>query len=125
MHFVKSQLVKKGFIKKEDLSLFRIVKTVDQAVKYIEDFHRVYHSIRYVLGLAVLRLNREISEKTLKLLNREFKDILTSGEIKLSPPTPKEIQEKEFLNLPRLVMNFNLRDYGRLYEMIQVINKDK
>ena len=120
MHFVKSQLVKKG-----DLSLFQIVKTTDQAVSYIEDFYRVYHSIRYVSGLAVLRLNRQISKKTLKFINKEFKDILTTGEIMVSPPTTKEIQEKEFLNLPRLVMNFNLRDYGRLYEMIQVINKAK
>ena len=124
LHFVKNQLVKKGFIKKEDLSLFQIAKTTDQAVSYIEDFYRVYHSIRYVLGLAVLRLNREISDKTLKFINKKFKDILISGQIKVSPPTPKEIQEKEFLNLPRLVMNFNLRDYGRLCEMIQVINKD-
>jgi hypothetical protein len=124
MHFVKSQLVKNGFIKKEDLQLVQIVRTPDAAVKYIEDFYQVYHSIRYVAGLAVLRLNREISGKTLKLVNKKFKDILTSGEIKVSPPTPKEIQEKEFLDLPRLTMNFNLRDYGRLCEMIQVINKD-
>ncbi len=125
MHFVKSQLVKNGFIKKEDLSLFTIVKTTAQAVKYIENFYRVYHSIRYVSGLAVLRLNRQISQKTLKFINKEFKDILVDGQIQVSPPTSKEIQEKEFLNLPRLVMNFNSRDFGRLYEMIQVINKDK
>jgi len=124
MRFVKSQLVKKGFIKKEDLSLFQIVKTCDQAIRYIEDFYRVYHSIRYVSGLAVLRLNRQISRKTLKFINKKFNDILTSGEIQVAPPADKEIQEKEFLNLPRLVMNFNLRDYGRLCEMIQVINKD-
>jgi uncharacterized protein (TIGR00730 family) len=124
MHFIKSQLVKKGFIKKEDLNLMHIVKTPDAAVKYIEDFYRVYHSIRYVSGLAVLRLNREISQKTLKLINKKFKDILISGEIRVSPPTDKEIQEKEFLKLPRLVMNFNLHDFGRLCEMIRVINKD-
>jgi len=124
MHFLKTQLVKNGFIGKEDIRLFTIAKTTDQAIKYIEDFYRVYHSIRYVFGQAVIRLNREISEKTLKNINKEFKDILSSGEIKVSPPTSKEVQEKEFLNLPRLLMNFNLRDYGRLCEMIQVINKD-
>ena len=124
MNFVKSQLVKKGFIKKEDLRLFTIAKTTDQAINCIEDFYRVYHSIRYVSGLAVLRLKREISQKTLKFINKEFKDILVSGEITVSPPTSKEIQEKEFLDLPRLVMNFNLRDYGRLCEMIHRINKD-
>ena len=124
MYFVKSQLVKKGFINKEDLNLFHIVKTVAAAVKYIDDFYRVYHSIRYVSGLAVLRLNRKVSERTLKLINKKFKNILTSGEVAVSPPTNKEIQEGEFLNLPRLAMNFNMRDYGRLYEMIHVINKD-
>ncbi|MDD5130380.1 MAG: TIGR00730 family Rossman fold protein [Candidatus Omnitrophica bacterium] len=124
MKFVKSQLVNKGFIKKEDLSLIHIVKTVDAAVKYIEDFYRVYHSIRYVHGLAVLRLKREISAKTLNQINREFKDILTNGQIAVSSPTPKEIQENEFPDLPRLVMSFNLRDYGRLYQLIQIINKD-
>jgi len=125
MHFVKSQLVKNKYIKKEDLSLFAIAKTSDQAIKYIENFYRVYHSIRYVSGLAVLRLHRQISPQTLKFINKEFKDILTSGQIQVCPPTAKEIQEKEFLNLPRLSMNFNLRDYGRLCEMIQVINQDK
>jgi len=124
MHFVKRQLVRNGFIKKEDLNLINIVKSVDAAVKYIEDFYRVYHSIRYVSGLAVLRLNREISEKTLKLINKKFKDILISGEVMVSPPTSKEIQEGEFLKLPRLVMNFNMRDFGRLCEMIHFINRD-
>ena len=124
MHFVKSQLIKNKFIKKEDLNLIHIVRNVDAAVKFIEDFYRVYHSIRYVEGLAVLRLNREISLKTLKIINKEFKDILISGQINVSPPTDKEIQEGEFLKLPRLVMNFNMRDFGRLCEMINVINKD-
>ncbi len=66
MHFVKTQLIKKGFIKKEDLSLIHTSKTVKDALNYIEDFYRVYHSIRYVNGLAILRLNRQVSEKTLK-----------------------------------------------------------
>jgi len=124
-HYVVDHLLKNGFIKKEDLKLFRIVKTVDEAIKYIEDFYRVYHSIRYASGLTVIRLNRDISNKTLELINKEFKDILTSGKIRFSPPTDKEIQNKEYLNLSRLVMNFNLRDYGRLCEMIHVINRDR
>ena len=72
-----------------------------------------------------MRLNKEISPKTLKLINQEFKDILTSGEIKRSPPTNKEIQDEEYLSLPRILMNFNMRDYGRLCEMIHVINRDQ
>jgi uncharacterized protein (TIGR00730 family) len=125
MRFVNEQLVKEEYIKKEDLSLFQIVRTVDEAIEYIEDFYRVYHSIRYVSGLTVIRLNQEISAEKLKLINREFKDILTDGEIKSSPPTEKEVQEGEYLSLPRLAMNFNMRDYGRLCEMIRAINSDQ
>ncbi len=123
--FVSSQLAKNGFIKKEDFNLFRIVKSVDEAVEYIEDFYKIYHSIRYVSGLTVLRLNRNISERTLNSINTEFKDILTSGRIELSSPTKEEVQKGEYPDLPRLVMNFNLRDYGRLLEMIRVINRDE
>ena len=122
--YVTDHLLKKGFINKEDLNLFRIVKTVDEAIKYIENFYRVYHSIRYVSGLTVIRLNKEISAETLKFLNKEFKDILTSGEIRPAPPTDKEIQAGEHLNLPRIAMNFNMRHYGRLCEMIHIINRD-
>jgi hypothetical protein len=74
--------------------------------------------------LTVLRLNRKISTKTLSLINQKFRDILTDGEVRFSSPTEKEKQRKEYLELPRLVMNFNLRDYGRLFEMLHVINKD-
>ena len=44
-HFVNNQLLKNGFIDKKDFNLFRIVKSVDEAIKYIEDFYRIYHSI--------------------------------------------------------------------------------
>jgi len=123
--YVKKHLLKSGFIAKEDLKLFHIAKSADEAVGYIEEFYRVYHSIRYVRELTVIRLNRKISAKTLKRINQEFKDILTQSDIQFSPPLDKEIQEAEYLNLPRLVMDFNRHDYGRLCEMIQVINQDR
>lgn len=122
--FVVKELLGNGFISREDFSLFHIARNVDDAIQYIDNFYRVYHSIRYVAGKTVLRLNRNISDKTLKIVNEKFKDILTSGEIKLSPPLKAELRKGEYPGLPRLVMNFNFRDYGRLFEMIKAINKD-
>ena len=122
--FVDKQLLGNGYINKQDFNLFCTAKSPDEAVKYIEEFYKIYHSIRYVSGLTVIRLNRVICEKTLNFLNREFKDILTKGEIRFSPPTKEEIQNKEYLDLPRLVMDFNFHDYGRLCEMIRAINAD-
>jgi len=122
--FIKNQLLKNGFINKEDFSLFYLAKTNDAAIKYIENFYRVYHSIRYVCGMTVIRLNKKISHKTLTLINKEFKDILTRGEICFSAPVAEEIQKDEYVDLPRLIMNFNMRAYGRLCELIAFINKD-
>ena len=122
--FVNNEMLKNGFIEKEDLKLFRIVKSVDEAIEYIEDFYRIYHSIKYISGATVLRLNKKISEETLKLINLKFKDILKSGGIRLSVPVKEEIHKGEYLELPRLVMNFNMRSYGRLCEMINTINRD-
>ena len=123
-NFIKEHLVDKGFAKKEDLNFPYLTNNVDEAVKYIVDFYRVYHSIRYVLGLTVIRLNKKLTDKTMDLINREFKDILTKGEITLSTATQEEVEKGEYPQLPRLIMNFNLRDYGRLYELIGAINKD-
>ena len=122
--FINGQVVKNGYIKKEDCNLFSTAKSVDEAVSYIENFYRVYHSIRYVSGMTILRLNKKISQKKLKFINKEFKDILTSGQIRFSPPTEEEARKEEFLDLPRLAMNFNLHDYGRLFELIRAINKN-
>jgi len=122
--FVDEELLKQGFISKEDYQLFRIAKSADEAIAYIEEFYRVYHSIRYVGSTTVIRLNREVSAATLKLINQTFKDILTGGDIRPGPATKKEVQENDLIGLPRLVMKFNRRNYGRLYEMIGVINRD-
>ncbi len=122
--FVNNEILKNGFIEKEDLKLFRVVKSVDEAIGYIEDFYKVYHSIKYISGTTVLRLNKELSQQTLKLINQKFKDILTGGEIRISPPMKEEIHKGEYLELSRLVMKFNMHDYGRLCELIHVINRD-
>ncbi|MCK9614436.1 MAG: TIGR00730 family Rossman fold protein [Candidatus Omnitrophica bacterium] len=122
--FINNQLAKSRFINKEDFHLFTIEKDVNRAIDYIENFYKVYHSIRYISGLTVIRLNRKISDKTLNFLNKEFKDILTSGKIILSTAMNEELQKGEHLDLPRLIMHFNLHDYGRLCKMICVINED-
>lgn len=121
--FINNQLAGSGFINKEDFNLFYTARSVGDAVRYIEDFYKIYHSIRYVSGLTVIRLNRKISDRVLALLNKKFKDILTSGKIILSTAMEEEIQRGECPDLPRLIMHFNLRNYGRLCEMICTINK--
>ena len=122
--FVTNELLNNGYISKEDLNLFKIVKSADEAIRYIEDFYSVYHSIKYVSGSTVLKLSRELSQATLKLINQKFKNILICGEIKLSGPVKEEVRKGEHKEFYLLTMCFNMRNYGRLCEMIHIINKD-
>ena len=115
-------MVKKEFISKDDLKLFMVANSVDQAVNEVTNFYRVYHSIRYVGPLTIVRLNKPLLDEEIKELNREFSDILVEGKIESSPPRPEEVEDKDHLKLPRLSMRFNRKDFGRLYEMIRRIN---
>ena len=124
INFIDKHLSDRGFISEKDVNFFRIMTKTDEAIDYIEDFYKIYHSIRYVSGVTILRLNKKISDCKLELLNQRFKDILTKGKIEFSPPTEKELKEGEFIDLPRLAMNFNMRDYGALYELINFLNSD-
>lgn len=123
LDFLDSVLIEKGFVSQEDRNLLQVAHSPEEAAKYVTDFFRVYHSLRYVKGLTVLRFTREIPEKFITQLNSDFKDILTSGDIQASPPLKDELINREHLELPRLVFDFNHRNFGRLNEMIRTINR--
>jgi len=125
IRFVEEQLVDNGFIDKDDLKLFQVARSADEAVKYIETFYKVYHSLRYVGGLTVLRLNRPLSSKVLESINRDFQAILIEGRIEPSPALKEELEKGEYPDLPRVVMKFNRHDYGRLFELIRIINEEE
>jgi uncharacterized protein (TIGR00730 family) len=122
LDFVDSALIKKGLISADDRKLFQVAHSVEEASKHITDFYRVYHSLRYVRGLTVLRFTREIPGPLIDRLNSDFNDILASGKIQATPPLEDELKKREHLDLPRLVFNFNHKSFGRLNEMIQAIN---
>jgi uncharacterized protein (TIGR00730 family) len=120
--FVRHQLLGRGMISPEDLSLYRLTDRVDDAVNEILGFFRVYHSMRYVRTNLVFRLQQRLSEKHLEEINDRFRDILVEGRFVLSEPLPEEREEKHLAALPRLVFHFNRHDFGRLRQLIDCIN---
>lgn len=118
---LRTNLLKSGLISPDDLSLYTITDRVDVACETIASFYRVFHSSRYVGELLVLRLNSELSDDSIESLNQNFGDLLISGKIEQTKALPEEFGG-EASHLPRLVMHFNQRDHGRLYEMIRLIN---
>ncbi|MBC5797762.1 LOG family protein [Sphaerospermopsis sp. LEGE 00249] len=120
--YIDDQLVAKGLVSPEDPSLYTVTDNLEVACNAITRFYQVYHSSRYVGDLLVIRLRHELSNELVEQLNTEFKDILVQGKIEKSQVLPQEGQD-ETSDLPRLILYFNQRDLGRLYQMIAAINK--
>ncbi|QYO67606.1 LOG family protein [Leptolyngbya sp. 7M] len=119
---VREHLLKPGLISADDLHLYTITDRVDVACEAIAGFYRVFHSSRYVGNRLVIRLNLELSDADVEYLNQNFSDILIQGRIEKTTALPQEVGS-ETEHLPRLVMYFNQRDLGRLYQMLRVINQ--
>jgi hypothetical protein len=96
---------------------------VDEAVDEILTFYRNYHSSRYVRENLVLRLHHPVDDHLLERLNIEFKDILVGGKMMRSDVLPEEANEENLTRLYRLALPFNRRDFGRLRQMIDLINQ--
>ena len=121
--FTRDVLLKRGLISFEDFSLFTITKDPVEAVQYIDDFYRNYHSMRFVNGKLVIRLNKALDTDHLQVLTSEFGEILApGGSMRLTTALPEEVDQPDLLQLPRLIMEFNRRSYGLLKALIRRIN---
>lgn len=121
--FIHKQLLRRGLISPDDTSLYTIADNLDIACATITSFYGVYHSSRYVKDQFIIRLKTELSDAAIHYLNENFSDILVKGKIEKSQAFPQEASDDETLDLPRLVLYFNQRDLGRLYQMIATINQ--
>jgi uncharacterized protein (TIGR00730 family) len=122
--YVEEHLLRPGLISEEDLSLFKVTHSVDEAVEEITRFYRVYHSARTVGRDLVLRLNHAVPEDLRAALSRDFSDIIVSGSIEQRPALDEEADEPELASLPRLVFAFNRTNFGRLRQLIDRLNRD-
>ncbi|MEH1903589.1 MAG: LOG family protein [Nostoc sp.] len=120
--YIDKQLVQNGLVSPEDPSLYTVTDNLDVACDAITSFYQVYHSCRYVADKLVIRLKTDISEVLVEQLNVDFSDIIIQGRIEKSQALPQEAQD-ETVGLPRLILYFNQRDLGRLYQMIAIINQ--
>ena len=120
--FVEEQLLARGMIAKEDLSLYKITDTVAAAVAEILGFYRVYHSMRYVREQLVIRLLKAPSAALLETLNADFSDILLEGRFSVGGALSEERDDPLLAELPRLIFHFNRRSFGRLRQLIDAVN---
>jgi uncharacterized protein (TIGR00730 family) len=121
--FVVKQLLSRNLISSEDLSLYKIVTSAEEAVEEIRSFYRRFHSIRYVGRQLVMRLTQPISPAQVTALHDQFGDLLSEGTFELRGHLPEELDEPEFTGLPRLTFVSNRRSASRLRQLIDHLNR--
>ena len=122
--FIEDALLAKGYISPSDTSLFRVTDSVEEAIRQVTGFYRVYHSMRYVRRELVLRLKSRLSDRLLEQITWGFEDILVGGRFEQVEALPEESNEPELLSLPRLKFRFDRHAAGRLRQLIDLINEE-
>jgi uncharacterized protein (TIGR00730 family) len=122
--FIGDVLLKRRLVSKADLELYKVADTVEDAVQEVLKFYRVYHSMRYVEGGLVLRLQRRLSDGTMETIRREFADIVVAGTFEQTTALPAEANDLAVASLPRLHFRFDRRSLGRLRMLIDRINRE-
>ena len=93
------------------------------ALEEVTGFYRNYHSLRFVDGDLVLRMQTLPSDAAIAALNAEFADIVTSGEIEPVPASKAEIADRDVPDLARLRLRFDRHSYARLHALIRRLNE--
>lgn len=119
---VREHLLRDQLISPDDLNLYQITDDTDQAVRIITRFYRNFHSSRFVKDLFVIRLKHAPTDSAIEAMNEDFGDIITGQKIARTDPLPEELAGEDHLELPRIAFGFNRRDYGRLRQLIDVLN---
>ena len=120
--YVKTQLMEREYISENDMKIIKVVSNPDEVVDAISHFYSNYHSLKYYNDVTCIRLNRSISKKDLTLLNKKFNYIISSGSFELKTHDYYKEEENRYIDKPRLFFDFNHKNYGCLYNLIDHIN---
>jgi uncharacterized protein (TIGR00730 family) len=120
--FMERELLAGGYIGKHDPNLMLITDDVEHTVDEVTGFYSNYHSLRYVEGLLVIRLQRAPDDTRLDALSDEFADIVVRGRIERIEPTPAERADDDHVDLERIAFRFDRHNHARLRELIDRLN---
>jgi hypothetical protein len=120
--FLDDELVAAGWISPNDTNLFVVTDDVDHAVDAIRGFWRNYESLRWAGDRLVIRLRAEPTEAEIAALNERFAGLCVEGALERTAPLPAEVADNDRLDLPRLVMRFDVRKGGEFRDLIGALN---
>ena len=120
--FVREQLIARGLVSANDVDLYTITSSCEEAAQIIERFYANYDSIRYVGDQLVMRMRQGPDDRQLRELNDRFGHLLSNGRIERVGPFKVERRDDDRVDLDRIAFAFGKRGYSDLVAMIRVVN---
>lgn len=120
--YLRHTLVPRGYISADDLSLYRVTTSIDEACDEIARFYRRYHSMRFFEDALLIRLTTPVGDEELELLNQDFADLLTQGRIERFRPPLESHFDKHLKPVPHLRLHYRFGRSGRLRQLIDRLN---
>ncbi|MGH9137875.1 MAG: TIGR00730 family Rossman fold protein [Acidimicrobiales bacterium] len=123
LEFVSNEVIPGHYVDRDDLHLFLVTDSVDEATDELVTFVRNFHSIRWVGARLVIRMRQAPTAAELADINEAFADLCLDGAIELSDPLPAEVADADNLELPRLVLAADSSKGGRLRQLLDAVNR--
>ena len=121
--FIRGQLLERGLISPEDLSIYKICSSAQEGMDWVKFYYSTYHSMRQVRRQLVVRLEKELTDEHVAILNDEFADLVEKGKIAKASALAEERNESELSHKPRLIFNYHQKSAARLNLMFLRINE--
>jgi uncharacterized protein (TIGR00730 family) len=120
--FVTRELRGRGLISPDDMCFVRVTDDVSVALEEVLRFYGNYHSMRYVEGDLVVRLQRLPDPARLEELNERYAGMIARGRIEPAEPSKREIADHDVPDLPRLRFRFDRFSFARLRMLVDDLN---
>jgi len=122
--FLVDEVAAGGYIGAHDVELADRTDDVAAAAELVTGFYRRYHSIRWVGDRLVIRTREAITDDHLADLNTRFGHLCTTGRIERAEPFPPERSDDDVVDLPRLVLHFDVFQMAGLHPLVRAVNAD-
>ena len=122
-HLIKTELLTRGLVSPEDLALYRVCDTIDDATEEIQTFYLNYHSVRFVGKHLIMRLNQLPTPQLLNQLQEKFGYLCRSGQFEIVQPHATEKHDNDHLDKYRLRFDPQRSDAGGLRALINFLNQ--
>lgn len=120
--FVKEHLVTRALVSPDDTNLYLVTDSCDLAAAEIEQFYANFDSVRFVGDQLIVRLHHAPDDAQLEQLNRDFRDLVRTGEIERTGPLRVEVRDDDRLDRARLRFDFDPHRSALLRRFIDALN---